>query len=304
MEAIQKNTVILSVLFCISVIIPSTFAYGDTKVIQEKSFPTSAGKQLKIETSSGDIEVTTWDKNEVYVKIWGNKKAEEKMRFSFENRDGNIEIYGKKSGSSFFGWNNNINVKYEVKVPRRFYPSLKTSGGNISVINLKGNPYFRTSGGDIHVDKVEGDINGETSGGNINIGQVKGNTKLSTSGGEIHAKWFEGNLDVHTSGGNISIAGQNGRVNANTSGGDVKLFYQGQNKGITLETSGGNIGIFLPADFGANAHLSTSGGDISCELNTSNVVKITSSKFEANLNNGGAELIARTSGGDVRVKKK
>jgi DUF4097 and DUF4098 domain-containing protein YvlB len=278
-------------------------AYAELKLLHERTFPTVSGKQIKMDVSPGDVYISTWDKNEVYVKISGNRKAEEKVRFTFENRDGNVEINAKKASSGFFGWNN-IELKFEVKVPKHFYPSVKTSGGNITLTNLNGNAYFRTSGGDISVDKLNGDINGETSGGNIQIGQVKGNTKISTSGGEVKAKWFDGNIDAHTSGGNISLSGQNGKVYAETSGGDVKLFYQGQNKGIGLHTSGGNISIYLPSDFGANAHLSTSGGDISCELNTSNVVKITSSKFEACLNSGGAELTARTSGGDIRVKRK
>ena len=111
-------------------------------------------------------------------------------------------------------------------------------------------------------------------------------------------------MNAHTSGGNVYLSGQNGKVHAETSGGDVKLFFQGANKGINLYTSGGDITMYLPADFCANAHLATSGGEITCELNTSNVVKITSSKFEANLNSGGEELVAKTSGGDIRVKRK
>lgn len=281
----------------------SNFTFGQLKVLHEKTFPSAAGKQLKVEVSSGDVYISTWDKQEVYIKISGNRKAEEKMHFSFENRDGNVELYAKRSGFNFFSWSN-INVKYEIILPKRFYPSVKTSGGNLTLSDLKGNVYFRTSGGNISIDKLEGDVNSETSGGNITLGLIKGNTKISTSGGDIKAKWFEGNIEAHTSGGNITMSGQSGKVYAETSGGDVKLYFQGENKGISLHTSGGDIGIYLPADFCANAHLSTSGGDISCELNTSNVVKITSSKFEANLNSGGAELIAKTSGGDIRVKKK
>lgn len=290
-------------LITAAVVLFANFTFGELKVLHEKSFPTSQGKQLKVEVSSGDVYISTWDKNEVYIKISGNRKAEEKMHFSFENRDGNVELYAKRSGMNFFSWGN-INVKYEIRVPKHFYPAVKTSGGNIQIADLKGNVYLRTSGGDISLDKLEGDINSETSGGNISIGLVKGNTKVSTSGGNIKANWFEGNMRAHTSGGNVVISGKNGQVNAETSGGDVKLYYQGTNKGIYLGTSGGNIGIYLPSDFCASAHLSTSGGDISCELNTSNVVKITSSKFEADLNSGGEELIAKTSGGDIRVKKK
>ena len=47
----------------------------DLKVLHEKTFSISPGKTLKVEGSSGDITLTTWDKSEVYVKILGNDKA-------------------------------------------------------------------------------------------------------------------------------------------------------------------------------------------------------------------------------------
>jgi len=278
-------------------------SYAEEKVIHEKNFQTAQGKTIKVDVALGDINISTWDKNETYIKVTGNRKAEEKIRFIFENHDGNIEIIAKKYSPFSFSWSG-MNLKFEIKIPKKYYPAVKTAGGNISVTDLIGNTYLRTSGGNIYLDHITGETNSETSGGNIEIGLIKGNSKISTSGGEIRTKWFEGNFSCHTSGGNINISGQNGSVYAETSGGDVKLYYKGINKGISLHTSGGNIGIFLPADFGAKAHLATSGGNISCELNTSNVVNITSSKFEANLNNGGEELVAKTSGGDIRVYKK
>ena len=77
----------------------------------------------------------------------------------------------------------------------------------------------------------------------------------------------------------------------------------GENKGIDIGTSGGSIKLRLPEDFNASARLSTSGGSITCTLNTTNISKITSSKFEADLNKGGNQLVAKTSGGDIEVLK-
>ncbi len=50
--------------------------------------------------------------------------------------------------------------------------------------------------------------------------------------------------------------------------------------------------------------LSTSGGDVSCNLSLNNVTKLSESKIIADLNNGGKEFIAHTSGGDIVVRKK
>ena len=164
-----------------AILLFSNFTFGEMKVLQEKSFQTSEGKQLKVDVSPGDVYISTWDKKEVYVKITGNRKAEEKIKFSFENKDGNVEIYAKKSSFNFFSWGN-ISVKYEIKVPKHFYPYVRTSGGDVYLTDLQGNAYLRTSGGNITLDRLNGELNGETSGGNINIGLIKGNTKISTSG--------------------------------------------------------------------------------------------------------------------------
>jgi hypothetical protein len=50
--------------------------------------------------------------------------------------------------------------------------------------------------------------------------------------------------------------------------------------------------------------LSTSGGDVSCSLNMSNVKKSSGSRLIGDLNGGGQKLSAHTSGGDITVSEK
>ena len=50
--------------------------------------------------------------------------------------------------------------------------------------------------------------------------------------------------------------------------------------------------------------LSTSGGDVSCNLTLNNASKLSEHKIVADLNNGGNEFYAHTSGGDIDVLKK
>lgn len=241
----------------------------DLSLLHEKTFATTPGKLLKIETQSGSVKIETWDKNEVYVKVYGNNKAKEKLAFKFDEKDWGVYISSKRKDSFWgFNWGNSLRVRFEIMVPKSYNTKVSTSGGNIGVKNLTGN------------------IEGKTSGGDISVID------------------FNGDLEVSTSGGNVELKGGNSRIDASTSGGDVKLDYWGENLGIDLSTSGGDITVYLPADFSAKANLKTSGGSISCELTTNNVVKISSSRFEADLNKGGKNLTCHTSGGDIEVKKK
>jgi hypothetical protein len=280
-------------------------SYSDDQnlqVLQEKTFQINQGKTLKLDASTGNIEISTWDKNEVYVKISGNNRAKEKTEFTFLNDENKVEVTAKTK-NSFFGWTN-VKLRFEIKVPKNFNPETYTSGGNIRLDGLNGNSSLKTSGGNIYVKNSSGNIRTNTSGGEIRIENVSGNFKLATSGGNITAANFRGDFDGHTSGGNIKLVGSDSKIYAETSGGDIKLDYNGMNKGIELSTSGGDIEIKLPIDFDAAAKLSTSGGHISCDFKGNNAVKISSSKFEADINKGGNPLYAKTSGGNIEVSKR
>ena len=240
---------------------------GDLQVIHEKTFPVEWGKDLRIKTSGGDVTVTSWDKAEVYIKVLGNDNARDNIHFEFNNTNSYVELI-TESKSSFSNWFGGISLKIEVKVPEKFNAKIHTSGGDLK------------------------------------LGGVEGDHQLTTSGGDIMCKGFSGSLDLSTSGGDIALVGNDSNISASTSGGDIKLEYDGENLGIDLSTSGGDIFVKLPSYFDAAMELSTSGGEVSCNLTLNNASKLSEHKIVADLNNGGMDFSAHTSGGDIDVMKK
>lgn len=238
----------------------------DKKVIYEKTFKISSGKKLFVDTDTGDISITPWDKSEVFVKVIGNENAAEKFDYEFNANSEEVKIIAEKKEG--WSWYSNINLKFEIKVPNNF------------------------------------NIDANTAGGDIRVGGVKGEISLKTSGGDIQGDRIAGNFSAKTSGGDIKIFSGDAKIYAVTSGGDIDLEYTGENKGIELKTSGGDIDINVPANFDARAELRTSGGDVECNLKLNDVKKMSKTKIEADINKGGKPLIASTSGGDVRVSKK
>lgn len=237
------------------------------ETLHHKTFKISSGKDLILNTESGDIVVTPWDNEEVEVKIVGNEIAKERMKFSFNENDNKIEITGKREGSGW-SWFSSMKLKYEIKVPTTFNIKISTAGGDIKAGGIKGKITLNTSGGDIWADRCTGSIEANTSGGDINI--------------------YTANTSVY----------------ANTSGGDIELEYSGVNKGIELKTSGGDIDIKVTPDIKANVELSTSGGDVSNKgVTINNASKMSRTKIVGEINGGGEKLIARTSGGDVKLKR-
>jgi DUF4097 and DUF4098 domain-containing protein YvlB len=281
------------------------FEDSSYKVLYEKTYNTVPGKSFKLKAYSGDVKITTSDEPEVYIKIFGNERAEKKVKFDFDQSNEGVTVTAKGHNEwSFFNFGRGIKLRFEIKLPRNYDAKVSSSGGDIRLEDLNGKIDLGTSGGDISIVNTNGSTIASTSGGEVSLENSSGNFDLKTSGGDIKSTGFNGDLSAYTSGGGIKLVGSNGKIDASTSGGDVELEYTGQNKGIHLETSGGDINIKLPPDFSANARLSTSGGSIHCDFPGNNVTNISSSKYEADLNKGGNELVAKTSGGDITVSRK
>jgi hypothetical protein len=213
-------------------------------------------------------------------------------------------------------------VEYRVSVPREFSVDLSTSGGSISVGDLKGEVVARTSGGELSFGRIDGPVRGNTSGGNISLAGSGGRAVLHTSGGgiriedvagEVVAETSGGSVDVrratgrvsaHTSGGNVTIRETTGAVDASTSGGNVSAYLSAQpNEACRLSTSGGNINVELARSLHLDLDASTSGGGVSTDFPVASRSRDGQS-LHASINGGGPLLQLRTSGGGINIQKR
>jgi len=301
----SKKLIAIIALLVLGILFTSATYAKDLKKLHEKTFEVKKGEKLKISASIADLNIRTADKNEVEVKVFGNSKAESRMKFSFEKTSYGVFVKAEKDGnwvSNLFG--SNIDARIDVTVPKEFELELSTSGGDITIGNLNGKVYAQTSGGDIEVSNANGNFNAYTSGGDIKVHKHTGYSKVETSGGDIIFKECTGDAICSTSGGDIDVETTDGKIDLSTSGGDIKFYYHGENRGISLDTSGGDIYAYLPGSIKADAALSTSGGSVTCKIKATNVTKESSSKFIGELNGGGQKMVAKTSGGDIVVKEK
>lgn len=305
----MKNRNTISVFLLLITIISLTFfpscridySDKDLDVIKEKTFNIEPGKELRLKASSGDVYVSTWDKPEVYVKIYGNERAERKVEFTFNSTDEIVEIITENDNNfSFFG--NNIRLRYEITVPKNFNNNITTSGGDVHLTDITGDQLIKTSGGDIRAYSINGNLKARTSGGDIYLKNSNCSSELKTSGGDIDAREFIGDIACTTSGGDIILFGKESKIYAHTSGGSIRVNYSGENKGMELSTSGGDITLHLPQDFNASINFRTSGGDISNNIKTSSIVELSDHKMIADVNGGGNLITAVTSGGDIRIE--
>jgi DUF4097 and DUF4098 domain-containing protein YvlB len=253
-------------------------------IIKEQTLPTSQGKTLKVKVESGDVTISTWSKDEAYIKISGNDEAKDKLTYKIDGKDGDIFVAASKSQDISNA--NNISLKIEISIPEKFNTEIATAGGDISLGGLTGSVKLKTAGGDITLRNINGDAN------------------LKTAGGDIKIESFSGNLSAKTAGGNINITSSEGSISAKTSGGDVIVGYSGVNKGIDLSTSGGNINLSLPENISAKVELVSMNGEIKSDFTiTGDVSKTARQKITGEIGSGGELIKCKTMGGNITIEK-
>lgn len=280
---------------------PEAGGNGDLKLLVDKTLPAQTGQKLTVDTYAGNVKITNGTVNEVTVKIYGSSNAEEKLDFDVSSESNGIKVkVTKKSGLNNL---HDLDLKFEITVPLDYNVKVTTGGGNVSLTSLNGDVNVNTMGGNVSLGNIKGDIDISTAGGNISVEQNTGKLKLSTAGGNIKAEKFDGTVDASTAGGNINLTGSNGKVEGSTAGGNIHLDYTGKNNGIDLSTMAGQISLSLPADFDADADLSTMTGRIRCDFYNAEGTKKFST-LQTKFNNGGEPLKCSTMAGDIKVTKK
>ena len=281
----------------------SDYTNAEDKTLYQKSFSTENGDNLSVSVIAGEIIVSSWDKNEVSVTITGKESVNEYLDFYFKESDNGVKVWTDKK-SDWNSWSGSQKFKVVAVVPNNYNAELKTSGGDIQITSLDGELELATSGGDILIINSKGSLIAKTSGGDIQSTDFDGKSELKTSGGDIEALNSNGNIEAQTSGGDIKLITSNGSISGATSGGDIECEYFGYNEGIRLSTSGGDIELKLPNDFSADIKLKTSGGKAKCNYSPVKIEEVSKSKFYGKLNQGGKDVICKTSGGYILVENK
>ncbi|MFN3162363.1 MAG: DUF4097 family beta strand repeat-containing protein [Pseudohongiellaceae bacterium] len=257
----------------------------------DQEFTVAAGGTLTVNSDSGPIEVRSWERNVVRVRI--------RNRGSFEvdvAQEGNDVVVIADQEGGLFGFGGS-NIRFDIDVPRQYNVDLETGGGSIDVGDLAGDVHADTSGGSISIGRVTGgDVVVDTSGGRISIADVDGNVSADTSGGSISIANVTGNVEADTSGGSIRTAA-GGDIYADTSGGNIEV---GEGAGrVELDTSGGTI----RAGWAMGPLIAdTSGGNIFLEGSETSVEADTSGgNIEIRRSNG--PVYADTSGGSITIRQ-
>ncbi len=286
----MKKQTLKSLVYTGLIFILSGFTALTTAIDKDKTFSVSKGDNLEVGVSNGNITISTWGKDQVYIKAIDVE--DDDLKYLKIEQQGNrviVEFKGKDSDDFYL----------EVSIPSQFNLDLSSGGGNITIKdNINGKVELATGGGNININDVTNMLSASTGGGNISVGSVSGETELSTGGGNIDVKDVKNKIDISTGGGNISIGNIGGNAEVSTAGGNISV---GKVSGSAeLNTAGGNINLDGAA---GKVEVNTAGGNIS--------LKNISGSVDANTAGGNiyADLITssnsksefNTAGGDINL---
>ena len=243
-----KSLVYTGLFFILSGFVVLTIATD-----KDKTFNVSKGDNLEVAISNGNINISTWGKDQVYIKAV-NIDEDDLKYLKIEQQGSKVIVEFKGEDSDDF--------YVEVSIPSQFNLDIASGGGNISIKgNIDGKVEIATGGGNIELNDVRKRLFVSTGGGNISVGKVGGETELSTGGGNISVKDVKSKIDVSTGGGNISIGNIGGNGEISTAGGNISVGKVSGN--AELNTAGGNISLDGAS---GKVEVNTAGGNISLKI--------------------------------------
>ena len=139
---------------------------------------------------------------------------------------------------------------FRIKVPHKSDITLRSSTGDLTIIEVQGALYLQTASGDIRLENIEGAA------------------IVNSASGDIMVDMVTGKLGVHTASGDVGIDQANlEELSAHTASGDITLEMMSvPGKGFDIKTVSGDLSVELPSDARLTAQLSTFSGDLDCNM--------------------------------------
>ena len=275
---------------------------GGSEASFSKSFTVGSDGKLAMDVDRGGIRIAGGDQDTVDVRVSRKVRrasdseadrilAEEELVLSQVGNQITVSAHNPPSmeRGSWWGWiRPELDVNYEISVPRKFDVHLKTAGGGIKVATVQGGVNVRTEGGRLDFDDVEGDVDGQTQGGGIRAAGCKGQLQIKTQGGGITVEAFAGPS-----------------VHGTTQGGSVTADFAAAPKSESvLRTIGGSVTVRLPATSMVTLDAHTEGGGVKSDLPVQVAGATEGSTLRGKINGGGPSLKLETMGGSIRVWKR
>jgi len=260
----KRSNLVISLTCALALcVVASAATAGTLQDTIDTTMPFASGSRLELENTNGEIEVVTWDRDE--IRIEARKKARGSSDEDLQTALDSLEvIIGETAGG--------------VTIETRF-PSHGVMGRARNRVSLSVD--YR-----ITMPK-KADLDLETVNGQVDISGVRGDLSIDTTNGGIIVK---------ESGGRVSAESTNGGIS-------VELAELTDGADMSFKTTNGGIKLFLPTTVRASLTARTTNGSIQTEFPITVQGKLARTRLEGDINGGGGKIELRTTNGGIRISE-
>lgn len=303
--------------------------------IEEKHYPMPSGGRIVLTADDGDIEISSWEREEVYLKItkrtWGENSREadqilENMEIEIrEEKDGLVirEMDTRETENQFHlldlfdpnfwrdrGRSGGV-VDFELTVPEHIHLRLRCDEGNVNVSRIQGEIYIEVDEGDVDLkDIVTPQMIVGVDEGDVDVRKIesqdRGMINIETDEGSILIEEGQiGEADIGADEGDIIF--RNVVVERfwfGTDEGDIEVdFHPMKNGKYRLEADEGDVEISLRDDADLQVVLQTNEGWIDSDFDLDVRRRDEAERAEGTIGQGEGTLRVYTEEGDIRLLK-
>ncbi|UCE40601.1 MAG: DUF4097 family beta strand repeat protein [Candidatus Aminicenantes bacterium] len=298
----------------------------------EKTESLARDGKVEIRNISGDVDVVTWDRNEVKIDALKTSKASSmdkakenasKVKIEVTRENGILKIETKYPKPSIK--NLSVSVNYKVTIPSQAAVKAKSVSGSVTLENIGGNAAAETKSGNVTVYGARNGAKAETVSGSVKVRDIDNGVYCKTASGNVRAENVTGNADLKCVSGDVTAENIRGDVEADTVSGNVKLLditganvvkgktmsgstiYLGEispNGRYSLNAHSGTVEMTIPSNSAFDLNASTFSGSIKTEFKVMMSGTLSKKKISGSVNGGGADVTLKTFSGSVYLKKK
>lgn len=265
---------------------------------EEKFIPLDGIESISISSSFIDVETTSENRDDIYIKYHGTLKANVLPVLKTDLSNGKLSIklaHDSNNHSASY-----VDVSLSVVIPETYNKHLdaSSSSGDIAAYSLSlDNTTIETKSGDISTAELTGNqVYLSASSGYITVDKIQGNTKVQTHSGDMELNDINGEqIDISASSGYVTARNINGNVSVKTNSGDISLENISGEK-INTETSSGKIRF---NNIKGNLESRTSSGDMEIKSISGNSISLSSNSGYITTENILGDVEAQTSSGDM-----
>ncbi|MBL9205315.1 MAG: hypothetical protein JNN01_09540 [Opitutaceae bacterium] len=292
--------------------------HGAEPRIEVFRFAADGAVTFRLDTFQGEIKVETDSQPEIRLRVISHSRVPAyksattevgRLNCRADQAPGAVTVIvsfeGKSPLFSREEWPP-VEVSFELTVPRTCVMDLATGEGAIRLGELSAPTRVKTGSGLVFCRQAGQRLEAVSGGGDLVVSRSTGDLKLQTAGGAIRVGSVEGSADLDNRSGDVEILVARKGLVARAEAGDIEAGLPRRLLGAYhLETKGGSILLGLDPQSSVRLEATSVWGKVSSKLPLQPILgKLESRQFQGKLNAGEVTVVAKASGGHVRIESR